>query len=51
MEDKKNKSNYSPDINNYDYVWGSDQDEYSKDKQSAEADASPKQVNDDSTQK
>lgn len=37
MDDKNKDSNYKPDITNYDYVWGSDQDEYIKsDKQSEE---------------
>ena len=33
MGDNKDnsKTNYKPDITNYDYVWGSDQDEYVKD--------------------
>jgi len=32
----KTKSDYKPDITNYDYVWGSDQDEYVKNDQTAD---------------
>jgi hypothetical protein len=30
MDEKKNESNYRPDVTNFDYVWGSDQDQYLK---------------------
>ncbi|CAM4463794.1 hypothetical protein FHS16_003121 [Paenibacillus endophyticus] len=45
MEEKQKKADeaaYKPDMTNYDFVWGSDQDEYVKDKTSA--DASPEQT-------
>jgi hypothetical protein len=35
MENKNEKDNIQPDITNYDYVWGSDQDQYEKHQQSA----------------
>lgn len=41
MEEKQKEEAYKPDMTNYDFVWGSDQDEYVKDKISA--DASPEQ--------
>lgn len=34
MENKNVKDNIQPDITNYDYVWGSDQDQYEKQEQS-----------------
>ncbi|WP_179089903.1 hypothetical protein [Paenibacillus sp. FSL A5-0031] len=38
MENNKDnsKKDYKPDITNYDYVWGSDQDEYVKNDQPAD---------------
>jgi hypothetical protein len=44
MDNKNNKSDYQPDITNYDYVWGSDQDEYLKKEESTEE--TSKQEND-----
>ncbi|WP_279615904.1 hypothetical protein [Paenibacillus pectinilyticus] len=37
MDIKKNDFDYKPDITNYDYVWGSDQDEYTKDAAKSES--------------
>ncbi|MGO4545696.1 hypothetical protein AB4Z29_12915 [Paenibacillus sp. 2TAB23] len=42
MEEKQKEAAYKPDMTNYDFVWGSDQDEYVKDKTTA--DASPEQT-------
>lgn len=39
LDNKNDKNNYQPDITNYDYVWGSDQDQYVKEKPSAEESA------------
>ncbi|WP_424767458.1 hypothetical protein [Paenibacillus sp. sgz302251] len=36
MDDKNNKTDYRPDITNYDYVWGSDQDQYLKEEEPEE---------------
>jgi hypothetical protein len=46
MENNKDntKTDYKPTIMNYDYVWGSDQDEYVNDDLTAEE--APKQDND-----
>ncbi|NIK75454.1 hypothetical protein FHS15_000554 [Paenibacillus castaneae] len=44
MDDKNKQSDYKPDITNYDYVWGSDQDEYiKKDKPAIESSTAEKE--------
>ncbi|MBD2868267.1 hypothetical protein [Paenibacillus arenilitoris] len=45
MSNDNDKTGYKPDITNYDYVWGSDQDEYIKQEQPA--DSAPEQASDD----
>ncbi|WP_162341769.1 hypothetical protein [Paenibacillus paridis] len=47
-KNEKAKNGYQPDMTNYDFVWGSDQDEYVKDEQSAVE--APKQKNEQSEQ-
>ncbi|WP_171056110.1 hypothetical protein [Paenibacillus sinopodophylli] len=49
MTDKQKETAYKPDITNYDYVWGSDQDEYVKDQTSI--DDSPQQSVDSEEEK